>query len=195
MVPIVVALVWFGGPLIRDLLQRGRFVADDTRIVAGLLTTLCGMIVGASVGEIAAKVFYSGQDTRTPFLVGLIGFSIGVTLKLMWCRPPWGLTGLASATSVYYVFNAVVLLALITWRLGWGIFRGVFGTLIRTGIGSAAAAGVGTYVLKTAIPFPSLIGGLAGGVTLLIVLVVLRDEIAWRAVRLLIPARAREPQS
>ena len=194
LVPIVVALVWFAGPLIRDLLQRGHFLADDTRMVASVLTMLCGMIVGGSVGEIAAKVFYSGQNTRTPVIVGLIGFSIGVTLKLMWYRP-WGIAGLATATSVYYVFNAVVLLALITWRLGWGIFQGVFGTLIRTGIGSAAAAGVGIYVLKAAIPFPSLIGGMAGGVTLLFVLVVLRDEVAWRAVRLLFPARTREPLS
>lgn len=194
LVPIVVALVGFGSPLIRDLLQRGRFLPGDTKEVAGLLALLCGMIVGGSVGEIAAKVFYSAQNTRTPVVVGLIGFAIGVTLKLMW-SPSSGVAGLAAATSVFYLFNAVVLLTLISWRLGWGIFRGVIGTLIRTSIGSGIAVGVGRYVLQTSWPFPALIGGLAGGVTLLIVLIALRDEVAWRALRMLLPARQQEPRS
>ena len=81
LVPVVVALVGFGSPLIRDLLQRGRFVAADTDAVAGLLAVLCGMIVGGSLGEIAAKVFYAGQNTRTPVLVGLSGFVIGAVLS------------------------------------------------------------------------------------------------------------------
>ncbi len=194
LIPVIVALACFGVPLIRDLLQRGRFTASDTKEVASLLVLLCGMIVGGSVGEIAAKVFYSSQNTRTPVIVGLVGFAMGAMLKLMWCRS-WGVTGLAAATSIFYLFNAVVLLALITWRLGRGIFRGVLGTLVRTLIGSTAAMGVGNFVLKTSLPFPSLIGGLAGGATLLFVLVVLRDDIAWRALRMVIPARTREPQT
>lgn len=194
LVPVIVAVACFGAPLIRDLLQRGRFTANDTKEVATLLTLLCGMIVGGSVGEIAAKVFYSSHNTRTPVIVGLIGFSIGATLKLLWCRS-WGVTGLAAATSIFYLFNAVVLLALIAWRLGLGICRGVFGTLIRTLIASAAAVCVGSFVLKMSLPLPSLIGGLAGGVTLLAVLVVLRDDIVWRALRMVLPARTREPQS
>lgn len=188
LVPIVVALVWFSEPLIRDLLQRGRFLATDTRDVAGLLATLCGMIVGGSVGEIAAKVFYSGQNTRTPVIVGLIGFSIGAALKLMWCRP-WGLAGLAAATSVYYLFNAVVLLTLIAWRLGWGIFRGWPSTLWRVALGTAAAAKVGSLVLKTALPYSSLCGAVTGGAVFFLVLLLTREEIAWRAVRVIVRPR------
>ncbi len=193
LVPVVVALVGFGEPLIRDLLQRGRFVAADTHAVAGLLAVLCGMIVGGSLGEIAAKVFYAGQNTRTPVLVGLTGFAVGAVLKLLWYRS-WGVTGLAAATSVFYLLNAVVLLTLIAMRFGWGIFRGVPGTLLRVVIGSAAAAGVGSFVLRTSLPWPPVCGAVAGGATLLIVLVVLRDEFAWRAVRMVVPAREQEPQ-
>ena len=194
LVPVVVALVGFGSPLIRDLLQRGRFLPDDTKEVAGLLALLCGMIVGGSFGEIAAKVFYSAQNTRTPVIVGLIGFAVGVALKLMW-SPVWGVAGLAAATSIFYLFNAVVLLMLIARRLGRGIFRGVFGALVRSSIGSAVAAGVGRYVMQMSLPFPALTGGLAGGASLLIVLVALRDEVAWRALRMLLPAQKQEPQS
>ena len=192
LVPIVVTLVLFGDPLIRDLLQRGRFSAEDTRIVSQTLTLLCGLIVGGSLGEIAAKVFYSRQNTRTPVLIGLIGFGVGVTLKFVWVRSH-GVLGLASATSVFYFLNAGLLLRLIAMQLGFGIFRGVLGTLIRVAIGSAAAAGVGRWLLGTALPCPSLWGAAGGGIVLLAVLLLLRDEVAWRAMRMLIPARPQEP--
>jgi hypothetical protein len=45
------------------------------------------------------------------------------------------------------------------------------------------------------LPFPSLIGGLAGAATLLIVLIALREEVAWRALRMLLPDRKQEPRS
>ena len=192
LVPIVVTLVFFGGPLVRDLLQRGRFSADDTRVVSQTLMMLCGLIVGGSLGEIAAKVFYSQQNTRTPVLVGLIGFGVGVALKFAWVRSD-GVVGLASATSAFYLLNAGMLLGLITLQLGFGIFRGLLGTLFRVTIASAAAAGVGWWLVQTALPCPALWGAAGGGVALLAVLLMLRDEVAWRAVRMLIPVRPQEP--
>lgn len=194
LVPVVVALVSFGSPLIRDLLQRGRFSEEDTRVVSRTLAILCGMIVGGSLGEIAAKVFYSRQNTRTPVIVGLIGFGIGAALKFHWVRPH-GVQGLATATSAFYLLNAVVLLGLIALRLGGGIFRGVISTLVRVAIGSAAAAGVGSLLLQTSLPWPSLWGTVGGGVVLLVVLMLLREDVAWRAVRMvggsLLPGKER----
>ena len=201
LMPIVVALVWFGEPLIRDLLQRGRFSADDTRAVSSALTMLCGMIVGGSLGEIAARVFYSRQNTRTPVIIGLIGFAIGAALKFQWVRSH-GVAGLAAATSVFYLFNAVVLLGLIVRQLGCGIFRGMLGTLCRTAIASTAAAGIGSLLLRTSLPWPSLWGAAGGGVTLLVMLVLLRDDVAWRALRMIggttfsaNESRSQEPHS
>ena len=194
LVPILVALIGFGGPLIRDLLQRGRFSADDTRVVSSTLAMLCGMIVGGSLGEIAAKVFYSRQKTRTPVIVGLIGFGIGAALKFQWVGPH-GVLGLAAATSVFYLLNAAVLLGLIAMQLGLGIFRGVLGTLVRVAIGSAAAAGIGSLLLQTSLPWPSLWGAAGGTIALLVTLVLLRDDVAWRALRMVFPARPQEPRS
>ena len=194
LVPIIVALIAFGGPLIRDLLQRGRFSAEDTRVVSSTLVMLCGMIVGGSLGEIAAKVFYSQQKTRTPVLVGLIGFGIGAALKFQWVGQH-GILGLAAATSVFYLLNAAVLLGLIAMQLGLGIFRGVLGTLVRVAIGSAAATGVGSLLLRTSLPCPSLWGAAGGTIALLVTLVLVRDDVAWRALRMVFPARPQEPRS
>ena len=193
LVPIIVAFVGFSEPLIRDLLQRGRFLAEDTRVVSSTLIMLCGMIVGGSLGEIAAKVFYSRQNTRVPVIVGLIGFGIGAALKFHWVGPH-GIVGLAAATSVFYLLNAAVLLGLIVMQLGFGIFRGVLGTLLRVTVGSAAAAGIGLLLLRTSLPWPSLWGAAGGGIALLLTLVLLREDVAWRAVRMVLPARTQEPR-
>lgn len=192
LVPVVSTLIWFGQPLIRDLLERGRFSPHDTRVVAMTLMVLCGMIIGGSLGEVAAKVFFSRHNTRTPVLVGLIGLGVCVALKFTWAQS-WGIVGIAAATSVFYLINAVALLGLTARQLGLGIFRGVPGTLLRTSVGTAAAVGLGQVVVRTALPCPSLWGAAAGGVTLLVVLLLLRDDVAWRAVRVLFPSRTQEP--
>lgn len=191
LVPVVAALIWFGQPLIRDLLERGRFSPDDTRVVAMTLTVLCGMIVGGSLGEVASKVFFSRQNTRTPVIVGLFGFGFGVALKFAWVRTS-GVTGLAAATSAFYLLNALTMLGLIAWQLGLGVFRGVLGTLVRTVAGTAAAIGLGQLVMRTSLPCPSLWGAAVGGIAMLAVLLLLRDEVAWRAFRVLFPARTQE---
>lgn len=191
LVPVVVMLVFFGGPLIRDLLQRGRFSAEDTRTVSRTLAMLCGLIVGGSLGEIAAKVSYARQNTRTPVIVGLSGLGIGVALKFAWVRSH-GVLGLAAATSAVYLLTAAVQLGLIAMRLGTGLFQGLLGTLVRVAIGSAVAAAVGRLLLQTSLPWPSLWGAAAGGVALLVVLVLLRDDVAWRAVRVVLPRKSRD---
>ncbi|MBC7820582.1 MAG: polysaccharide biosynthesis C-terminal domain-containing protein, partial [Planctomycetaceae bacterium] len=142
--------------------------------------------------EVAAKVFFSQQNTRTPVIVGLIGFSIGVALKFIWVRSS-GVIGLAAATSAFYLINAVTLLGLTARQLGIGIFRGVPSTLLRTALGTAAAVGLGRLILQTSLPYPSLWGAAAGGIALLAVLLLLRDDVAWRAVRVLFPTRSPEP--
>jgi putative peptidoglycan lipid II flippase len=186
LVPVVWVLVFWGEPLIRDLLQRGKFSADDTRVVSSTLAMLCGMVVGGSLGEIAAKVFYSRQNTRTPVIVGLIGFGIGAALKFQWIGPH-GIVGLAAATSVYYLLNATILLTLIVRQLGFGVFRGMLGTLWRVATGTLIAASIGSFMITKPLPCPALWSGFAGAVALFTLLVATGEEFALRAVRMVLP--------
>lgn len=194
LIPMVVCLVGFGSALVRDLLERGRFQANDTQVVSLLLAILCGMMIGGSVGEIAAKVFYSEHNARTPVIVGVVGLGIGAALKFAWVEA-YGVVGLATATSLYYLLNAGTLLTLIAIRLRGGVFRGLFGTVWRVSIGSAAAASVGACLVRSSLPLPAVWGGVAGGVTLLAVLIITREEFSLRAVRWLLPSRCQEPAS
>ncbi len=77
---------------------------------------LLGYLHVAASGTITVSAFYALDDTRTPVRVGMAGFLLGVILKsagfvLM------GLTGLAIATSAYYLCNMVALCILLDKKI------------------------------------------------------------------------------
>ena len=181
LIPIVVALVIYSRPLIRDLFQRGEFSATDTREVAMLLAIYLGMVAAAGYGEIAAKVFYALSDTRTPTVIGCAGFTVGVLLKCALVSVA-GVAGIAAATSAYYVLNSVIMGRLLARRLGRGAFAGVAGSAGRALAGSAAAAIAAFPIVHSQLPMGALLGGVAGGGVYVAALLVQRDEIALRLV-------------
>ena len=73
--PILAGLSPFRQPVVRDLLQRGKFDRDATVTVARLLELSLLVILAASTGEIAVRVFYAFKDTLTPVLIGACGFT------------------------------------------------------------------------------------------------------------------------
>lgn len=87
---------------------------------AALLWWLCILLLGflfvAAAGTAVVAVFYALGDTRTPALIGLTGFGIGVVAKsagfLM-----LGLQGLVLATSLYYIANLVALVVSVERRI------------------------------------------------------------------------------
>lgn len=77
---------------------------------------LLGYLHVAASGTIAVSAFYALDDTRTPVRIGMAGFILGVILKsagflLM------GLTGLAIATSAYYICNMVAMCILLEKKI------------------------------------------------------------------------------
>lgn len=147
LVPILVALGLFCQPLVRDLFQRGEFTSSDTRAVSLLILCYSAVLVGGGAGELLAKVFYGMGNTRTPTIIGVVGFTLGVALKLL-LTPRFGAVGLACATSIYYLFNAGWMAFLIRRLLGARIGQGIIGSVGRSLAASAGAAIVGYLILQ-----------------------------------------------
>lgn len=84
-------------------------VADELWLVCVLLL---GYLHVAASGTIVTSAFMALGDTRTPVLVGVIGFFFGVALKSV-AFVVWGIAGLALATSAYYLVNLVAMLLLL----------------------------------------------------------------------------------
>lgn len=90
------------------IFDYGRFSTGNVQALWALVLPLFGVTVGGILGNLLSTGFYAMGDTRSPTLIGIVGFGIGVALKIvgLWFG---GLAGLAIATSAYYALNALFL--------------------------------------------------------------------------------------
>lgn len=105
--PLTMLLLAYAEPLIRLLLQRGQFNVEDSDVVSALLIGQLGVFLGGALGVILANAFYALGDTRTPTMIGIFGFTLGIVLKFLMFRE-WGVLGIAIAASAYTLFNVTV---------------------------------------------------------------------------------------
>lgn len=77
---------------------------------------LLGYLHVAASGTIAVAAFYAMGDTRTPVKVGVTGFLFGVVFKALGFLL-MGISGLAAATSVYYLCNMVAMCFLLEKKI------------------------------------------------------------------------------
>lgn len=176
-VPIVAGLALFSRPVVHDLLQRGKFTDSDTVAVGGLLVLYLGMILAAAAGEVAARVFYALQDTRTPVLIGMTGFTLGLVLKF-WLAPKHGISVIAAATSGYFLFNICCMIVILRNRLTNAIYTGVGRAIARAVAGSTAAAAAAWIVISIGFAFSSLAAAVLGLTVYVTVSYALGDEFA-----------------
>jgi peptidoglycan biosynthesis protein MviN/MurJ (putative lipid II flippase) len=100
-----VAFVAIAGHSILRLTLGNRLQPAEVQRLWWLLLALAGVLLGGATGQILASTFYAKGDTLTPTRIGVVGFTIGIVLKIAGFTH-FGLIGLAMATSVYYVLNA-----------------------------------------------------------------------------------------
>jgi putative peptidoglycan lipid II flippase len=173
--PSGVALVALGRPTIRLLFGRGAFGPEAVDLVYGTTAAFTAGLVGHSVLELAARVFYAHKNTVIPFWAALGATILNVTLCLL-LGPRLGGSGLALANSIAVTVQSGVLLWLawrtrvrFAWKPVWGLcWRGSIASLAMAGslwlvarltsgrsdlllalLGSAAGSGVylGTMIL------------------------------------------------
>ncbi len=179
LLPLCMALAWYPVPIIRDLFERGRFTHDDTLVVADLLALSLGVLIGGSLGEILSKTFFAMGDTRTPTIVRMIGFAVGVTLKVWW-GTRYGLRGLVWATSTYYLLVAFLDWSLLCRRVGIIPLRETGDSAWKSAIGSVFALIGATYILTWDYRGITVVAGIAGGMIYLLTSYLLRESISLR---------------
>ncbi|MFQ6057513.1 MAG: murein biosynthesis integral membrane protein MurJ [Anaerolineae bacterium] len=136
-IPASVGLVILQRPLIRALLERGRFTGASTDAVAWALGFYAlGLFAHATV-EIVTRAYYALHDTRTPVLIGVGAMACNVALSLILIRPLLH-GGLALANSMAAILEMLVLVLVLRARLGGVDGRRLVGSLARIG----AAAGL-----------------------------------------------------
>ena len=99
-----VGLVLVGRPILA-LVLAGWLEAPQIALLHVILIALGGVWLGGAAGQVSTVSFFALGNTRTPTLVGVVGFTLAIPVKIVfyWW---WGVVGLAVATSIYTVGNA-----------------------------------------------------------------------------------------
>lgn len=107
-VPATLVTIFFAQPIVAFVLQRGAFDAESTTLVAGVLQFYALAIVGESLLELVARVFYANHNSKTPMFVAIGGVVLRISLMLWW-RDSLGAAGLALAYGTSVCVEAGVL--------------------------------------------------------------------------------------
>ena len=136
-IPAGAALMILAMPLMLVIFQRGAFSVDTAYMASLSLMAYATGLFGFMLVKIFAPAFYSRQDTKTPVKYGIMTMAANMVFNLI-LAVPFGYVGLAMATAISGIMNAVLLyrrLAFLevykiqkdTW---WFLAKIVFATVI-----------------------------------------------------------------
>ncbi len=121
-IPSIVCLCLASRPMISVLYQHGRFTAADTEHTArALVFYALGLLAYSSV-RVVAPIFYAVGDTKTPAAASVLAVAVNIALCLA-LKNPLGYRGLALATAISVTVNLVLLIILLSRRVGRLDFR------------------------------------------------------------------------
>jgi putative peptidoglycan lipid II flippase len=115
--PSAFALAAFGPQIVGALFQTGRFDADDTMLVGGVLAAYGIGLLGQSTVKLFASGFYAMRDTRTPVKIAISSLVISALLSWFFMRR-LGPAGIALGSSIGGTLNTILHLYDLDKRIG-----------------------------------------------------------------------------
>jgi putative peptidoglycan lipid II flippase len=143
-IPASVGLILLREPIIAVLFQRGQFTAIDTQASAYALLWYTVGLWAFSGLKVANQAFFSMKDTKTPVWTALASVAVNLVGGLILMRY-MDHGGLALATSLAAAFNFLLLLAILTGRLGVFEFSETIKSVLLTCVATAAMGGFLIY--------------------------------------------------
>jgi len=162
-IPAAFAFAALGPQIIGALFQTGRFDADDTVLVGGVLAAYGIGLLGQSTVKLFASGFYAMRDTRTPVRIAITSLVISGLLSWFFMRR-FGPAGIALGSSIGGTFNTVMHLYDLDRRIGTILQRADWGIigLVVVAIG-ISFGGIHGYAINPARDFgPRLFTVVAG---------------------------------
>jgi putative peptidoglycan lipid II flippase len=141
-VPSAAAFAALGVPIVGMLFQTGQFGANDTRIVAAVLTAYAvGLPAQASV-KLLASALYGMGDTRSPVKAAAISMVLSAILAYALMQR-LGPTGIALGASIAAYVNVLLHFRSLSSRLGWLLGKRTLPTIAVVLAGAVAATATG----------------------------------------------------
>ena len=185
--PIMFAFFILAKPIISLMYERGEFVASDVAMTSTALMFYSIGMLALAFCELLNKSFFSMHDSKTPMYTSIFSISVNIVLSIVLSRV-MGIGGLALATAIASIVNAISLFVLMSKRQN-GIFdrkntidllktvictvlMGVVVFVIYWQFGAALSALPLGKIVVLAVPL------LAGGIVYLLAALVLRLSMA-----------------
>ena len=146
----MVGLVLLAQPIVDVIFRRGRFAEGDVAKTALAVAFFALGLYAAAGVKIVTQAFYALHDTKTPVLVATFDLAAFWVLCVVLAKPLQH-AGVALATSAGFWINFVVLLALLSRRLGSLGGRVVAFALLRLLLASLAMGAV-VWLLAHRVP-------------------------------------------
>jgi putative peptidoglycan lipid II flippase len=157
-IPSMMAFLAFGDVMIGLLLQGGRFTADDTRFVWGVLAGSALGLLATTIGRLYSAAFFAFGDTKTPMrfalvrvaIVGAHGYLFAMVLPpLLHIDLRWGTAGLTASAGMAGWVEFSLLRRALTRRIG-GV--GIPFSFLAKAWATACAMAVPATALRWVIP-------------------------------------------
>ena len=145
-IPATVGILLVAKPLVCALFEHGSFQSADTSQVAWTLSFYAMGLTGYFLQQLAARAFYSMQDSKTPALSAVAAVLVNVILNLtlIWFL---GTGGLAAATAICSYLQVTILVKVLHRRLGHSVLEGLRVTVVKTLAATAAMLLAGVIIL------------------------------------------------
>ncbi len=116
-IPSSFGLVALGEPLVKLLFKQGNFTEAASQLVYIALLYFCVGIFAYSAVQMLNRSFYALKDTVTPIISSISAIVLNILLSVKMVGP-WGIKGLAMASSLSAIFNFLFLLLMLRIKAG-----------------------------------------------------------------------------
>lgn len=134
-IPAMAGLIVLAQPIVELAFMRGAFTQADADATAICLRFYTLALVSISVNNVQNRVFYSLEDTKTPFYLGVVNVLFNVGFNLILVRY-MGINGLALSVSIAQTVVTLVSFRLLRKKIGHIGMRSYIKITVKTVIAS-----------------------------------------------------------
>lgn len=161
-VPSTIGMAVLARPIIEIALQYGAFTPEDTLETAKVLVFYSPVLIFLSINNVLNRVFFSIQDTKTPFYIGMCNVAINVSLNLLVVHI-LGVRGLAGSVTIATTVACGLRFIILRKRIGHLGMSSYLRAIIKTCLAGVIMA---IFCSVTFFPLEMVLAGLLTGAKL-----------------------------
>lgn len=118
-IPVMFGIILLSYDVIQLVFERGQFTSDATYMVSQALIFLSFAIIPYVFRDSVTRIFYSFNDSKTPFIVAFTSIILKFILNSLFIKT-MGIAAITLSTSLVTLFNATILGCILLKRINLG---------------------------------------------------------------------------